>query len=150
MAWATPTITQLHGRYVTLTKVTAVCVLEDAAFLSLHLHQEMSMPICIFGGGWCPVGGGGVNGTQTFIIRVGFHTIGNHSNSNTAHQQITPGAGADPGLPQSIFEQLPTGAGIVSDIVLPVNELTLIASGAATDTATVTVYLSLLSHRMEV
>jgi len=28
--------------------------------------------------------------------------------------------------------------------------LTLIANGAATDTATVTVYLSLLSHRMEV
>ena len=156
MAWDTPTITRQRGRVHEHTYVTCVGTLSGVTDITLSLDN---MPLAVIGGTVQARSDDNTNTDKTTItIRHGNATLGVFGEQHTYQQQITIASDPDYWPIQSLFENFSASDANSSPVnymdgimVFPTNEwlLKAVSDQADETTETVTVYISMLSHILD-
>ena len=153
MPWSTPTIITRRGRYVRQTFINTSTVLTGTTRVALELED---MPLAIYAGSVQAKSTLNTNGTDktTIGLRSSNTTFGGSSDrSNFYWYSLLNVSNPDYWRISGFFEHVYVDqVNYMGAMVLPTNEIRLMAysDNAAQTTEVVEVWISILSHRLEV
>ena len=152
--WTTPTYRHRWGQYVRHTLISVAVEMNGTTNLTLALSRT-EVPQAIFAGRvWGSSTGSNASQVISLLIKSGLTTVGDSTDNVIYDHDQTCVTSPDGWTPRGLFENVtaPTNANFMGGVTLPTNELDLdIESDGAGETDTVvSLYIALLSHRLEV
>jgi len=152
MAWGTPTEVSVRGRHIRHTLVTIVGTQNGTVGITSPAFTVA--PLAIYAGMvQVRSDGGTATDVSRLIIQTSTTTVSNSTQSSIYDESLTLGSDPDWFPIKSLFELITQGAAnLIGDMTLPTNEFELFANSdnAAQTSETLTVYIALLSHVLEV